>query len=303
VKLPKPVIRELAVAPGDDADLNHRSTLHTKITWPKASKEHPAKEVVEDDLLAFKSELQRVQQLLYANGTRALLLIFQALDAAGKDGTIQHVMSGINPQGCSVSSFKRPSDTELRHDFLWRCSRELPERGHIGIFNRSYYEEVLVVKVHPDLLADQGLAGGTKPGNGFWHDRYEDINGFERHLDRNGTKIVKFFLHVSKDEQRRRFLDRLDDPAKQWKFTPADLAERQHFDEYTKAYEKALTATSTKHAPWHVIPADHKPTMRALVAGVIVNVVDSLDLDAPKPAASPEELANAKSTLLAEQSD
>jgi PPK2 family polyphosphate:nucleotide phosphotransferase len=300
VKLPKPVIRELAVAPGDDADLSHRSTLHTKITWPRASKEHPAKQVVDDDLDAFKSELQRVQQLLYANGTRALLLIFQALDAAGKDGTIQHVMSGINPQGCSVSSFKRPSETELRHDFLWRCSRELPERGHIGIFNRSYYEEVLVVKVHPDLLADQGLPVGAKPGSGFWHDRYEDINGFERHLDRNGTKIVKFFLHVSKDEQRRRFLDRLDDPAKQWKFTPADLAEREHFDEYTKAYEKALTATSTKHAPWHVIPADHKPTMRALVAGVIVNVVDSLDLDAPKPAASPEELANAKSTLLAE---
>jgi PPK2 family polyphosphate:nucleotide phosphotransferase len=303
MKLPKSLLQELAVAPGQDADLSDRSTQHTDVEWPKAGKGKAAKEAAEDDLESFKSELQRVQAQLYANGTRALLLIFQALDAAGKDGTIQHVMSGVNPQGCSVSSFKRPSDTELRHDFLWRCNSALPERGHIGIFNRSYYEEVLVVRVHPDLLADQGVPGGSKPNSAFWHDRFEDINAFERHLDRNGTKIVKFFLHVSKDEQRRRFLDRLDDPTKQWKFTPADLAEREHFDEYSKAYEKALTATSTKHAPWYVIPADDKPKMRALVAGVIVNVVDSLDLAAPKPAASTEELDQARAQLLAEKKD
>jgi PPK2 family polyphosphate:nucleotide phosphotransferase len=294
------VLRELAVAPGDDADLAKRSTSHTASDWLGKPGKKDDKEIAESDLEAFKTELQRVQQLLYANGTRALLLIFQALDAAGKDGTIQHVMSGVNPQGCSVSSFKRPSDTELRHDFLWRCSRELPERGHIGIFNRSYYEEVLVVRIHPELLETQGLPSGSKPTGALWRERYEDINAFERHLDRGGTKIVKFFLHVSKDEQRRRFLARLDDPAKQWKFTPADLAERKHFDEYSKAYEKALTATTTKHAPWYVIPADNKPAMRALVAGVIVDVVDGLDLSPPQPAATAAQIDEARRALIAE---
>jgi PPK2 family polyphosphate:nucleotide phosphotransferase len=296
VKLPKAVLKELAVTPGHEANLDGRSTHHTDIEWPKAGKGRAAKEVVDDDLQDFKAELQRVQEQLYANGTRALLLIFQALDAAGKDGTIQHVMSGINPQGCSVTSFKRPSDTELRHDFLWRCTQALPERGHIAIFNRSYYEDVLVVRVHPELLESSGISNHS----GIWRERFDDINTFEDHLHRNGTQIVKFFLHVSKDEQRRRFLARLDDPAKQWKFSPADLAERQHFEEYQKDYEKALTATSTKGAPWYVIPADDKPTMRALVAGVIVNVVDSLDLAPPRPAASPEELEKARAQLLAE---
>ena len=296
MNLPKAVLRELAVAPGDDADLAKRSTLHTDTDWPTASKGRAAKEVIDEDLAAFKGGLQRVQQQLYASGTRALLIVFQALDAAGKDGTIQHVMSGVNPQGCSVTSFKRPSDTELRHDFLWRCNASLPERGHIAIFNRSYYEEVLVVRVHRDLLADTGI----EDHKGLWQERFEDINDFERHLYRNGTRIVKFFLHVSKAEQRRRFLDRLDNPTKHWKFSPADLAEREHWADYHKAYEKAITATSTKHAPWYVIPADHKPTMRVLVAGVIVDAIDNLDLEMPRPAATAEELEQARQQLLAE---
>lgn len=296
MKLPKSVLEELRVTPGQAAKLGARNTTHTEVAWPRASKGRAAKEVVDEDLAAFKEELQRVQQQLYASGSRALLLIFQALDAAGKDGTIQHVMSGVNPQGCAVTSFKRPSDTELRHDFLWRCTQALPERGHIAIFNRSYYEDVLVVRIHPDLLA----TGGVEKHPGIWKERFDDITDFEQHLDRNGTRIVKFFLHVSKDEQRRRFLDRLDDPTKHWKFSTADLAERAHFEEYQTAYEKALTATSTKHAPWYVIPADHKPTMRALVAGVIVDTIDALELEAPRPAASAEELEQARQQLLSE---
>ncbi|HVW80837.1 MAG TPA: polyphosphate kinase 2 family protein [Mycobacteriales bacterium] len=298
MKLPKAVLKELVVAEGDDPRLAKRSTSRTEAEWPKAGKGRAAKEVLDEDLAAFKDELERAQLQLYASGTHALLLIFQAMDAAGKDGTIQHVMSGVNPQGCSVTSFKRPSDTELRHDFLWRCTQALPERGHIAIFNRSYYEDVLVVRVHPELLADSGI----DKHDGLWRERYEDINAFERRLHRNGTRVVKFFLHVSKDEQRRRFLDRLDDPTKHWKFSSADLAERAHWDEYQTAYEKAIAATSTKHAPWYVIPADHKPTMRALVAGVIVDAIDRLGLDAPRPAASPEELAQAREQLLAEGS-
>ncbi|HVS68930.1 MAG TPA: PPK2 family polyphosphate kinase, partial [Mycobacteriales bacterium] len=249
------------------------------------------------DLEKYKAELQRVQTLLYANGTTALLLVFQALDAAGKDGTIGHVMSGVNPQGCSVTSFKQPSAEELRHDFLWRCAKALPERGRIGIFNRSYYEDVLAVRVHPELLSAHDSARPGKPRPRLWEERYEDINAFEHHLDRTGTRVVKFFLHVSKDEQRRRFLARLDDPAKRWKFSPADVAERAHFDEYMQAYEAALSATSTKHAPWYVIPADHKPTMRALVAGVIVGVVDQLGLSLPKDAMSDAERDAARREL------
>jgi PPK2 family polyphosphate:nucleotide phosphotransferase len=301
MELPADLLRELAVAPGNAADLQSRDTRRTDTAWLGKPGKKDDKQVAEADLEQFKSELQRVQELLYANGTRSLLLVFQALDAAGKDGTIRHVMSGVNPQGCSVTSFKRPSDEDLRHDFLWRCGKALPERGHIGIFNRSYYEEVLVVRVHPDLLEGQHLPD-PKPGKKLWQQRYDDINAFEQHLDRAGTRVVKFFLHVSKDEQRRRFLDRLDDPAKQWKFTSADLAERAHFDEYMAAYEDALTATSTKHAPWYAIPADHKPTMRALVAGVVVHVVDQLGLSAPKPATTKAEIEAARKALLAEGS-
>jgi len=300
MELPADLLRELTVSPGQPADLPSRSTRRTDAAWLGKPGKKDDEEVAAADLEKFKTELQRVQELLYANGTWSLLLVFQALDAAGKDGTIRHVMSGVNPQGCSVTSFKRPSDEDLRHDFLWRCGKALPERGHIGIFNRSYYEEVLVVRVHPDLLEGQHVPDGTKPGKGLWQQRYDDINGFEQHLDRSGTRVVKFFLHVSKEEQRRRFLDRLDDPAKQWKFTSADLAERAHFDEYMVAYEAALTATSTKHAPWYVIPADHKPTMRALVAGVVVHVVDQLGLSLPRPATSAAEIEAARAALLAE---
>ncbi|HVT64388.1 MAG TPA: polyphosphate kinase 2 family protein [Mycobacteriales bacterium] len=300
MELPKTLLQELTVTPGKSAGLGDRDTRNTKTAWLGKPGKNDDTDVAEADLDKFKAELQRVQELLYATGTRSLLLVFQALDAAGKDGTIAHVMSGVNPQGCSVTSFKRPSDEDLRHDFLWRCAKALPERGHIGIFNRSYYEEVLVVRVHPELLAAQHLPGSAKPGKRLWKERYDDINAFELHLERCGTRVVKFFLHVSKAEQRKRFLDRLDDPAKQWKFSSADVAEREHFDEYMAAYEDALTATSTTHSPWYVIPADHKPSMRALVAGVVVHAVDDLGLEAPKPAISGAELKAARKSLLAE---
>jgi PPK2 family polyphosphate:nucleotide phosphotransferase len=227
-------------------------------------------------------ELADAQELLYADDRYAILMIVQAMDAAGKDGTIKHVMSGVNPQGCQVFSFKRPSAEELDHNFLWRCMLRLPERGRIGIFNRSYYEDVLVVKVHPGLLAGSQLPPG-KTGREFWQARYEDINAFERHLVRNGTVILKFFLHVSKAEQQRRFLERLERPEKNWKFSSADLAERKYWNKYQEAYEQALAATSTAWAPWHVIPADHKWLMRLLVADILTNTIKSLDLTYPEP--------------------
>jgi len=216
-------------------------------------------------------------------------VIFQAMDAAGKDSTIKHVMSGINPQGCQVYSFKHPSAEELDHNFLWRCMKALPERGRIGIFNRSYYEDVLIVKVHPELVAAQRIPDAEPDRKKFWKARYEDINQFERHLTRNGTKVIKFMLHISKDEQRKRFLARLDDPKKNWKFSPADVAERQHWDDYMEAYETALTETSTKWAPWYVIPADHKWVSRALVARILTKELSKLDL--ATPAVTPEQLA------------
>ena len=231
------------------------------------------------------------------------MVVIQALDAAGKDGTIKHVMTGVNPQGCRVVAFKQPSVEELDHDFLWRCERALPPRGQIGIFNRSYYEEVLITRVHPELLEVAHLPSPTGKGAHarLWQERYEDINAFERHLARNGTKVVKFFLHVSKAEQRRRFLERLDDPNKHWKFSATDVAERAHFDAYQQAYEEALTATSTAWAPWFVVPADHKHAMRALVAGVLVHVVDELDLALPElDAAGLAALEQARRELLAE---
>jgi PPK2 family polyphosphate:nucleotide phosphotransferase len=219
------VIDELVVSPGAPADLEQGSTAETKTDWLGQIGRSSSKDVAEHDLDLFKQELESAQELLYASDHLglALLIIFQALDAAGKDGTIKHVMSGVNPQGCQVFSFKQPSVQELRHDFLWRCATALPERGRIGIFNRSYYEEVLVVRVHPELIAAQHLPPGTQSGPRLWKQRYEDINAFERHLVRNGTRLVKFFLHVSRDEQRRRFLDRLDDRAKQWSSPPPTL--------------------------------------------------------------------------------
>jgi PPK2 family polyphosphate:nucleotide phosphotransferase len=300
MKLPQALVDELRVDPGDRAGIEHRATGRTHTAWLSGGADASPGELAEQELSSFKTELADAQQLLYANGTRALLLIFQALDAAGKDGTIKHVMSGVNPQGCRVVGFRQPSQRELRHDFLWRCVLELPERGEIGIFNRSYYEEVLVVRVHPELLAAQHVATSGHH-DAVWRDRFDDINAFEHHLDRCGTRVVKFFLHVSKEEQRKRFLARLDDPAKRWKFAIGDLAEREHFDEYQHAYEAALTETSTSWAPWYVIPADHKPTMRALVAGIVVHEIERLGLASPTVDAADEPaLEQARRELVAE---
>lgn len=228
-----------------------------------------------------RTALARAQELLYASDSYSLLVIFQAMDAAGKDGTIKHVMSGINPQGCQVFSFKAPSAEELDHTFLWRCMKALPERGRIGIFNRSYYEEVLVVKVHPKFLEAQRLPVDDYDDK-FWRRRYKDINAFEKHLVRNGTIVLKFFLNVSKAEQKKRFLDRLNDPTKHWKFSAGDLAERARWDDYMAAYEDMLSATSTKHAPWYVIPADQKWAARALVAMIITTTINRLGLSYPQ---------------------
>ncbi len=247
------------------------------------------------------ARLSDAQERLYANDVYSVLIVLQAMDAAGKDGIIKHVMSGINPQGCQVFSFKRPSDEDLDHNFLWRYSRCLPERGRIGIFNRSYYEEVLVVRVHPEILARQKLPEG-KRGRKFWRQRYDDINEFERHLVRNGTLVLKFFLNVSRKEQKKRFIERLDDPDKHWKFSVADLEERKFWDAYQEAYEEMLEATSTKSAPWWVIPADHKWVSRALVSDIITREIRKLGLK--RPGVTPEQqkaLAKARRALVAER--
>ena len=236
-------------------------------------------------LEADTADLQRQQNLLYAEDRYALLLIFQAMDAAGKDGAIKHVMSGVNPQGCQVFSFKHPSPEELDHDFLWRTTRALPERGRIGIFNRSYYEEVLIVRVHPEILAAQKLPGDRADTHDIWRKRFESINDLEKHLYRNGTRIVKFFLHLSKDEQRRRFLKRIDDPDKNWKFSAADVAERACWPDYMRAYEACLSETSTSHAPWYVVPADDKENARLIVSRIIVATLEDLELSYPKVSA------------------
>jgi PPK2 family polyphosphate:nucleotide phosphotransferase len=303
MRLPRQLIEELTVTPGHRAGLHRRSTAVTRTDWIGPSGGSRRRDVAERELESLKQDLAAAQELLYASDSWAMLLVFQALDAAGKDGTIKHVMSGVNPQGCQVVSFGPPSREELKHDFLWRCARLAPERGRIGIFNRSYFEEVLVVRVHPELLAAERIHGGLPAGPDLWRSRFEDINAFERHLVREGTQVVKFFLHVSKEEQRRRFLDRLDNPKKRWKFSAADLAEREHFDAYMHAYEEALTATSTEWAPWYVIPADHKYALRALVGGVIVDVIDRLDLRFPDvDPAQLEGLAEARRRLEAEPS-
>lgn len=245
-------------------------------------------------------DLAEAQELLYAADQQSVLIVLQAMDAAGKDGTIKHVMSGVNPQGCQVFSFKKPSAEDLDHNFLWRYMKSLPERGRIGIFNRSYYEDVLVVKVHPELLAQQKLPPG-KRGKGFWRARYEDINAFEQHLVRNGTLILKFFLNVSKDEQKRRFLERLQNPEKHWKFSTADLAERGFWDEYQDAYQDALAATSTEWAPWYVVPADHKWISRAVVADIVTTAIRAQDLKFPEVTdAQRIALAEARAQLEAE---
>ncbi|HTH50055.1 MAG TPA: ADP-polyphosphate phosphotransferase [Candidatus Limnocylindria bacterium] len=227
-------------------------------------------------------ELSDLQRKLYASNQHALLLIFQAMDAAGKDGAIRHVMSGVNPQGCEVYSFKQPSAEELEHDFLWRTTRCLPERGRIGIFNRSYYEEVLIVKVHPELLHGQNLPPELLDAQAVWTERYRSIVDLEAHLHRNGTRIIKFFLHLSKDEQRKRFRSRIDEADKNWKFGLADVAERKHWDKYMHAYADCLGATSTKHAPWHVVPADDKPNARLIISHIMLETMRSLHMSYPK---------------------
>ncbi len=238
----------------------------------------------EDALTKLQDDVDSVasyQDILYAQNQYALLVIFQAMDAAGKDGAIKHVMSGLNPQGCQVYNFKTPSAEDLDHDFLWRCVKALPERGKIGIFNRSYYEEVLIVRVHPELVENENLP--VKPGGTeFWRHRYEEINDFERHLVRNGVVVLKFFLNLSREEQKRRFLDRIEKPDKNWKFSIADANEREHWDEYMDAYADMLQHTSTKWAPWYVIPADHKWFTRIAVADILVKTLKSLDLKYPK---------------------
>jgi PPK2 family polyphosphate:nucleotide phosphotransferase len=296
----KELIKRFRAEPGEKIRLKDFDTgwAQTKALREagKAEVKQRSKELLEEDL----ERLAEVQDVLYADDRYSLLIVLQAMDAAGKDGTIKHVMSGVNPQGCQVFAFKKPSAEDLDHNFLWRYMRCLPERGRIGIFNRSYYEDVLVVKVHSELLAQQKLPDG-KRGKSFWADRYEDINAFERHLVRNGTLILKFFLHVSKDEQKKRFLERLERPEKNWKFSGSDLPERQYWDDYQKAYEEAITATSTDWAPWYVVPADDKWATRALVADIVTRTLSDLKLKFPEVSEAQRQiLAEARSKLEAE---
>ena len=231
------------------------------------------------------ARLSALQELHYASNRHAVLLIFQAMDAAGKDGAIRHVMSGVNPQGCQVFSFKHPSAAEAQHDFLWRTTRDLPERGRIGIFNRSYYEEVLIVRVHPEILTSEGLPDAPSDSATVWRDRYRSIVDLEKHLHANGTRIIKFFLHLSKEEQRKRFLSRIDEPQKNWKFSLADVEERKFWKRYMKAFEECLGATSTADAPWYVVPADDKENARLIVSQIILDTFERLKLSYPKSSA------------------
>ncbi|ARU47738.1 ADP-polyphosphate phosphotransferase [Sulfurospirillum diekertiae] len=251
--------------------------------WPTLVKEfYTSKEEYEETLKKSVEALSDLQQLLYASNKYAVLLIFQAMDAAGKDGVIRHVLSGINPQGCQVFSFKHPAATELAHDFLWRTTCVLPERGKIGVFNRSYYEEVLIVRVHPEILKGQRLPDSLLDEESIWKERYASITDLESHLHRNGTKIIKFFLHLSKDEQKKRFLERIDKPNKNWKFSLADLEERKYWKEYMHAYESCLGATSTKHAPWYIVPADDKKNARLIISNILLDAFKALDMHYPE---------------------
>jgi PPK2 family polyphosphate:nucleotide phosphotransferase len=266
--------KDFRVRERDEVDLGRWPTLIDPV--------YKSKEQYQELLSDHVARLSAQQQLLYASNHHALLLIFQAMDAAGKDGAIKHVMSGVNPQGCQVFSFKHPSSTELQHDFLWRTTRDLPERGRIGIFNRSYYEEVLIVRVHRELLLGEGLADAPDDDKTVWHDRYRSISNLERHLHANGTRIVKFFLHLSKNEQRKRFLARIDEPEKNWKFSEADIEERKFWKHYMKAYGECLSATSTSDSPWYVIPADDKEAARLIVSQIILDTLERLKMNYPK---------------------
>ena len=271
-------INEFRVREGDTLNLAH---------WPtRTAPLCASKEKVHERLHKHVEHLSELQQLLYASNRNAVLLIFQAMDAAGKDGAIQHVMSGVNPQGCQVFSFKHPSVAELQHDFLWRTTRELPERGRIGIFNRSYYEEVLIVRVHPEILQGEGAANQVGRGERIWKERFESIRDIESHLTRSGTRIVKFFLHLSKEEQRKRFLQRIDDPDKNWKLTMADIKERGYWKEYQVAYEKCISATSSAAAPWYIVPADDKANAHLIVSQTIANALTDMGLAYPHASAA-----------------
>jgi PPK2 family polyphosphate:nucleotide phosphotransferase len=270
--------KEFRVAEGDKVDLKK---WPTKVD-PVYKSKHQCKKLLEEHI----AQLSAQQQLHYASNRYAILLIFQAMDAAGKDGAIKHVMSGVNPQGCQVFSFKHPSATELLHDFLWRTTRDLPERGRIGIFNRSYYEEVLIARVHPEILSTEGLPDALLAEKAVWHDRYRSIVDLERHLHGNGTRVVKFFLHLSKDEQRKRFLERIDDPEKNWKFSVDDIKERKYWEHYMTAFEQCLGATSTGDVPWYVIPADDKENARLIVSQIVLDTFKELKMSYPKTTAA-----------------
>ena len=276
-KLMKINSKDFRVPPGKKVNLKKWPT-HVAPVYKSKKQYHKLLE-------AHEEALSSLQQLHYASHRYALLLIFQAMDAAGKDGAIRHVMSGVNPQGCEVFSFKQPSAEDLEHDFLWRTTCRLPERGRIGVFNRSYYEEVLVVRVHPEILRAQGLPDDLLDEKTIWKERYRSIVDLEEHLHRNGTRIIKFFLHLSKDEQRKRFLARIDEPDKNWKFSLADIHERKYWKHYMQAYEACLTATSTHHAPWHVVPADDKENARLIVSQIVLDALDELKMAYPKTTA------------------
>ena len=273
----KSSVKEFRVKAGEDIDLKQWPTKIDPLYETKAEYRKLLAEQVE--------KLSKLQELLYASHSHALLIIFQAMDTAGKDGAIKHVMSGVNPQGCQVFSYSHPSAVELKHDFLWRTTRDLPERGRIGIFNRSYYEEVLIVRVHPEILKAQGMPQHLEDEASIWKRRFQSINDLEQHLHRNGTCIVKIFLHISKDEQRERLLARIDEAAKNWKMQAADIEERKYWKQYRKAYEDCIAATTTRETPWYIVPADDKQTARLLVSRIIVEAMEDLNLKFPEAVA------------------
>ncbi len=286
----KSSIKDFRVKAGESVDLK---------AWPTKVDLFDSKADYKKSLGEQVARLSALQEVLYASNSHAVLVVLQAMDTAGKDGAIRHVMSGVNPQGCQVFSFTHPSATELKHDFLWRTTRDLPERGRIGIFNRSYYEEVLIVRVHPEILKAEGLPPHAEQDEGIWKKRFQSINDLEQHLHRNGTRIVKIFLHLSKDEQKKRLLERIDIPEKNWKMQAGDIKERKLWKQYRKAYEDCIASTSSREAPWHIVPADDKQTARLLVSKIIVDAMEGLDLQ--YPATTPErekELQEMRKALL-----
>ena len=267
----------------NDFRVREEDEVNLKKKWPtNIAPVYKSKDQYQELLGEHVAQLSSLQHLHYASNRYAVLLIFQAMDAAGKDGAIRHVMSGVNPQGCQVFSFKHPTPMELQHDFLWRTTQDLPERGRIGIFNRSYYEEVLIARVHPEILRSEGIPDSPHDDKAVWHDRYRSIANLERHLHGNGTRIIKFYLHLSKDEQRKRFLERIDEPEKNWKFSLADIEEQKFWKHYMKAYEECLSATSTLDAPWYIVPADDKENARLIVSQILLDTLEGLKMTYPK---------------------